>query len=706
MAAHPITTITSPYFEKYQLRPYNPAELYRRKGWNVYDDMREDDQISALLHFKKNMMINSGYYLECEDDEIREFIEWNLEDINFPQAMYEILSAFDYGFSLTEIVTGIKKDSEYPGNICIIGLKTRAPHTFEIHQDDSGRVTEIIQYGNKGDIYIKPEKFIHFIHNAEFDNPYGESELNRGVYTAWWSKKAIIKFWNMYLERFGSPLALGKYDSTKVQEEILSDMRTALKNLQANTAMLVPNQIELEFIEATTGSGGFETAIDKYNTMIARKMLVPDLLGLAGTQTQGGSYALGDRQYRLFLQSLEKPRRYLERLINLQLINPLVSLNFNTDAKCKLCFNPMSSEDHIENVKLWLDAVQKGAVTKTPQDENWVRESLGLHEIEEEELKRIKEESMPQIQIPDQEDMPEPDEKPAQEIKQEKTEDTPEKYAFSPIGEYDRKVNYTRVSKTMDEKTTQLKIDLGQVIKDSVNQLVGEIRSKRIIENKKWGVIRELRLKGWDKFRTTLKRGLLSVSDAGWYEAESEIGTRKDNMIEQDLVTVHAEEFIAHITSEIAALKNDEILNAIKQILSNGIQAGQSQQQILANIDESLRGYDTGAPAGSDGVTAPKLETLVRTNVTNAYNQGRWEYFNKAPDMIQGYMYSAILDGRTTSRCSALNGKVFKQSDAAGLIPPLHYNCRSLLVPVTIMEKTPDFAGASEIPKKEGGYFK
>lgn len=51
------------------------------------------------------------------------------------------------------------------------------------------------------------------------------------------------------------------------------------------------------------------------------------------------------------------------------------------------------------------------------------------------------------------------------------------------------------------------------------------------------------------------------------------------------------------------------------------------------------------------------------------------------------YMWSSIMDEKTTDICRSRNKKVYKYSD--GPVPPAHYNCRSIIIP--ILEKfTPD----------------
>lgn len=82
-----------------------------------------------------------------------------------------------------------------------------------------------------------------------------------------------------------------------------------------------------------------------------------------------------------------------------------------------------------------------------------------------------------------------------------------------------------------------------------------------------------------------------------------------------------------------------------------------------------------------------RLETIFRTNVQTAYNRGRWLQM-KDPAVAEArpfWMYDAILDGRTTTICSARNKTVLPQDDSwwDSNVPPLHHRCRSSLRALT-----------------------
>jgi uncharacterized protein with gpF-like domain len=55
---------------------------------------------------------------------------------------------------------------------------------------------------------------------------------------------------------------------------------------------------------------------------------------------------------------------------------------------------------------------------------------------------------------------------------------------------------------------------------------------------------------------------------------------------------------------------------------------------------------------------------------------------------VEAIEYSAILDDRTTDLCKHLDMRIYESDDPIWdeYRPPNHFNCRSLLIPVTIID--------------------
>jgi SPP1 gp7 family putative phage head morphogenesis protein len=97
----------------------------------------------------------------------------------------------------------------------------------------------------------------------------------------------------------------------------------------------------------------------------------------------------------------------------------------------------------------------------------------------------------------------------------------------------------------------------------------------------------------------------------------------------------------------------------------------------------SRRIFGTRALNGSDGareITRRGAATLAQTTASAIQNGVYQELYRENKRIIKKELYVATLDSRTTPICQSLDGQTFEVND--GPVPPLHFNCRSVRVPV------------------------
>lgn len=155
----------------------------------------------------------------------------------------------------------------------------------------------------------------------------------------------------------------------------------------------------------------------------------------------------------------------------------------------------------------------------------------------------------------------------------------------------------------------------------------------------------------------------------------------------------------------ISGVLQDTLTRKAQTILANAIKTGEANESVMKKLRDLFAPY-VGQVVDEEVVRPARLETIVRTNITDAYNQGRLTAIND-PEMapfIEGVRYSAVLDERTTEVCEYLHDKVFRQTDPDldRVAPPNHFNCRSVLVPVIVGEEVPRYAGKREVEKGLG----
>lgn len=115
----------------------------------------------------------------------------------------------------------------------------------------------------------------------------------------------------------------------------------------------------------------------------------------------------------------------------------------------------------------------------------------------------------------------------------------------------------------------------------------------------------------------------------------------------------------------------------VEYAIRDGISSGKTNQQIVQRISGTKRlNYEDGILTSSKS----DIDRTVRTVRNHVTNQAYLSSFNQI-----GFEYVklvATLDGRTSKLCASLDGTVWEINDPAKRVPPLHPNCRSILVPV------------------------
>lgn len=377
--------------------PYNPDELAVKKGGlGIYKKMKQDDQVKACLILKKSAVIKGGWKIEGDDEVQVEFLETVFEkmDSTMTNFIVSLLSAYEYGFSVHEKVYSYIDYGAFRGNIGIKALRPKSPTRLDFEIDDFGNLKEfgLRQRLDTGKINNLPiNKFIIYTHQKEFDNVYGESEL-KAAYTPWFVKTNIVKYWAIYLERFGVPTVKGRTSTGRVTESQKEAFKVLMQKFQSGMSLILPQDLSIDLMESTrTDRGAFSQAKDSMDIAIARAILIPQMIGLV-PQAGVGSYGKSTTDLQTFDWIMNPNVREVEDTLNEQLIKQLIDYNYGPQEEYpKFIIKPMKDEDKARMVAAWAEAVVRGAATSTMETQLYVRELLGFPEPEEEEEADIQE---------------------------------------------------------------------------------------------------------------------------------------------------------------------------------------------------------------------------------------------------------------------------------------------------------------------------
>lgn len=716
----------SQLYQKGDISYFNPDTLMLKKGNSVYQSMMLDDQVKAVIKFKKGAILARDYFFEIENDEdgkprkdhkeIADFFYAVINHIrgSFTDKLMGILSAIENGFSISEKVY---EPFDYNGKSMwgLQDIKLRPFDTFldgvggfiiDVH----GNIIGLNQWAGGYQIPIPIEKVIHFVYQPDVNPFYGESDL-RACYRAYWGKDIAIKFQNIHLERHASGFIFGSVDGPLTDSD-QTRLENALKNINTETAMILPKMIDIQHTTPVS-TDQYEKAIAMYDKAIAKCTLVPNLLGITEQGTTG-SYSQSEIQLKAFFWTIGTETKRLEETLDEQVFRQLAIWNFGTEDYPRFRFAPMTIDQATALAMSWGDLTQKGAVTKSASDENYIRNLLGFPEKEEDEEMEEPAEEMPEPELPIEDMAPEPD------IEDEPEEDiTPETMAWikrhtseeqaNILQSFEdrpwlKRVNFAQTENLMnknDDKYSEELTDVMAQVKLSIEKQIKKIVGPRSLGNVKATEFdKDLVIpKQYQTAITKVSRNNLkeSMTD-GFVLARKELPKKMNQeLVWFQMGTAQAESFISSRAMQISGDLSNDTLQAVKNVLRNGIKFDWSLSQTMqaldddAKLSEMLPDYELVTREGKEYARAinkpSRLETIVRTVNAEAFNEARSALFS-SPEFkgfVQAYEYSAILDDRTTDICAYLNGRIAK--DFANRTPPNHFNCRSLLIPVTMVDE-------------------
>lgn len=120
--------------------------------------------------------------------------------------------------------------------------------------------------------------------------------------------------------------------------------------------------------------------------------------------------------------------------------------------------------------------------------------------------------------------------------------------------------------------------------------------------------------------------------------------------------------------------------NTKKRVITE-FRLGMIEGSSVGDMVRRIRG--TKQAGYADGVwntTRREVSSFVRTAANHIGSKAREELYVKNSDVIAHVLWVSTLDARTTEVCASMDGKTFKVGE--GVRPPLHYNCRSIVIPI------------------------
>jgi phage gp29-like protein len=311
----------------------NPDPVLRTeaagRGIKLYDEVDRDAHASSVLQQRylalvgkeweiipgKSANSKQGPTSTDQDQLVADYVSSVLENCNFDQARQELLKAILYGFYNLETIWKVEN-----GNLVISKFIGKHPRRFVFTPERELHLLTL-QDMIVGEA-LPPRKFITFTY-GDSDNPYGRG-LGQRIWWPVWFKKNGIKFWMIFLEKFGMPTVKGKYPSgtDKAMQDRLME---AIETIQTDTGIKIPDTMDIEFLEAArAGTVSYEQLCGYMDKQISKAVLGQT----ASSEGTPGKLGNEKSQEDVRQEILEADADLLDGCLNDNLIKWIVDLNF------------------------------------------------------------------------------------------------------------------------------------------------------------------------------------------------------------------------------------------------------------------------------------------------------------------------------------------------------------------------------------------
>lgn len=228
----------------------------RQQGIKIFEDMLYEARVASEMQKRKLAVIGKEWDIQPasdnpEDQKIADFLKKVFESFSYDKARQAFLSGIVTGFKPGEVMWDYSE-----GDIWIKEIKGVSPRRFVFDLDSRLR---LLTWNNmiEGE-EIPGKKFLVFTNPSDNGSPYGDG-LGRALYWPIWFKKNGVKFWAVFLDKFGQPTPWGKYPSgTKTEDQ--DKLLDSLKAMQTDQAIITPDSMAVELLEAARAS-----SVDSYD---------------------------------------------------------------------------------------------------------------------------------------------------------------------------------------------------------------------------------------------------------------------------------------------------------------------------------------------------------------------------------------------------------------------------------------------------------
>lgn len=217
--------------------------------YDTYENMLRDDRVHSTLEQRRSAVVAREMEVVPGDDrrqskKAADYLSEVLKHCDWDDVTDKMLYGVFYGYSVAECLWARDGRTVFPDQI-----RVRDRRRFVFDEDFRPR---LLTHQNPQGEELPERKFWTFCAGADHhDEPYGVG-LGWHLYWPVWFKRNQLKFWLVYLEKFGMPTAVGKYGPNATAAEKRKLLQAA-QAVHGRAAVTIPDDMVLELLQAIRG---------------------------------------------------------------------------------------------------------------------------------------------------------------------------------------------------------------------------------------------------------------------------------------------------------------------------------------------------------------------------------------------------------------------------------------------------------------------
>ena len=309
-------------------------DLLIQKGGNralvVYQRLLYDETVQSSFRKLLQEVTSRPWYIQEYSDKpgdlaVRDFVAEVLEEMNIDDIYTGMAECLVSGFSVGEIMWKKTKRGVVPFDV---RMRDQRRFVFQEQEDaQTGFTMRCLTFNRMFEgVELPQRKFIvsryYVSHNGD---PYGAA-LGRILYPLVKFRRRAIESYVLYGDRYATPTAVAKAPLSASTRE-LDTLYGHLSNLSQETAMILPEGYELEFVVPSGSPEVFKNLIEYIDKEISLVICGEDEAG----QAEAGSRASSQVANTIRVVRASELSEMLSKTLTQTLVRWIVDLNFGMD---------------------------------------------------------------------------------------------------------------------------------------------------------------------------------------------------------------------------------------------------------------------------------------------------------------------------------------------------------------------------------------